>query len=414
MGGASTTSMMGGGGATSARPSSSTAQRTVSGIRELRKETEVDLLSPQSSPSERISSSSAGYCVKTAAQEVWSEPVPTYRSFLSGPPPIAAVAHNVVAKTRRRGEDTSLSHFFDANDFDISEDYGIQITAQPPVPAPMYRGTIGEESEWRTLGNLGGDKSTFISPQSRTTEKDSVPHTDRRIGYSIYYRSVRALQELPKLTDDDKLKAIQKAALLEQYKRHQHYMAERVEAKRRARGIKRGMEEAATDRLTKRALHDRRVERDARRMDSGKDVDLSTSDSDAEENLDMVPLMEPCYILDFDPRARSYTIQWVLNLQEVKVVKPLNLQFPNETEEAFRGRVAAAEKLRDAAEAKERLVEYARTYLATESIRPMDEADLERIVANVATTFPKAHLDLMERCMTEITDEVYNLSLIHI
>eukprot|EP01012_Entosiphon_sulcatum_P008694 TRINITY_DN14772_c0_g1_i1.p1 TRINITY_DN14772_c0_g1~~TRINITY_DN14772_c0_g1_i1.p1 ORF type:complete len:4302 (+),score=681.03 TRINITY_DN14772_c0_g1_i1:35-12907(+) len=108
----------------------------------------------------------------------------------------------------------------------------------------------------------------------------------------------------------------------------------------------------------------------------------------------------PCRVQEYNEEENSFLIRWESSAQ-LKWVKRLNLIFDDEDERLWHRRVAQAEALRAEAEAQLRLWLYVDSQ-GDGLVAPVDEEQVDRILALVAAEFPVAHLPVMDRVINEM------------
>eukprot|EP01062_Namystynia_karyoxenos_P078362 TRINITY_DN805_c0_g2_i2.p1 TRINITY_DN805_c0_g2~~TRINITY_DN805_c0_g2_i2.p1 ORF type:complete len:4436 (+),score=1940.78 TRINITY_DN805_c0_g2_i2:809-13309(+) len=110
-----------------------------------------------------------------------------------------------------------------------------------------------------------------------------------------------------------------------------------------------------------------------------------------------------CRVIEYDEDENSYLIRWERDdgPEKMKWVKRLNLIFDAEDEGQWKERFGQAWRLRDEAEAQMRLYLYV-SGMPEELVTPIDEDQVDRILALVAAEFPLAHLHVIERAITEM------------
>eukprot|EP00755_Sulcionema_specki_P008854 Sspe_Gene.42061::Locus_20407_Transcript_1_1_Confidence_1.000_Length_4089::g.42061::m.42061/K10408/DNAH; dynein heavy chain, axonemal len=112
----------------------------------------------------------------------------------------------------------------------------------------------------------------------------------------------------------------------------------------------------------------------------------------------------PCRVLEYDEEEDSYLIQWVKedgSRGKTKWVKRLNLIFDAEDVDQWKERYRQAWELRNQAEAQMRLYLYVNG-MPDDVVTPIDEDQVDRILALVADEFPLAQLHVIEKSIAEM------------
>ncbi|KAJ9459042.1 Dynein-1-beta heavy chain [Diplonema papillatum] len=114
-----------------------------------------------------------------------------------------------------------------------------------------------------------------------------------------------------------------------------------------------------------------------------------------------------CFVKAYDENENSYFVEWARrtegDTERGKWVKRLNLIFNLEDEEQWQERVQQATTLRNRAEADMRLELYVNG-MPDELVTPINEDEVDRILALVADEFPLAHLHVIECGIGEMRD----------
>ena len=127
-----------------------------------------------------------------------------------------------------------------------------------------------------------------------------------------------------------------------------------------------------------------------------------------------------CVVRDYNEHENSYLVEWAADSMVVrerdgappkKWVKRLNLLFDLEDEAQWKERRRQAEELRDEAEGQLRIHLYI-LGLPDDIVAPIDENQIDKILALVADEFPVAHLSVIEKSISEMRD-TYAFGLKH-
>eukprot|EP00667_Euglena_gracilis_P000033 EG_transcript_33 len=108
----------------------------------------------------------------------------------------------------------------------------------------------------------------------------------------------------------------------------------------------------------------------------------------------------PCRVQDYNPTTGEFLIEWN-DTRKQKWVRRLNLVFDDEDPELWQIRLDHAMHLRAEAESKVRLWLYIEQQ-PDEWVAPIDEVQVDRILALVAVEFPRVHLPCIEQSISEL------------
>jgi dynein heavy chain, axonemal len=112
---------------------------------------------------------------------------------------------------------------------------------------------------------------------------------------------------------------------------------------------------------------------------------------------------QPCHVTDYDAAQRLFYVRWSDGTG--RWTRRLNLRFDDEDVERWEARVRRADAYRSDTEAALRQELYLQS-IPDDCVTPIDDAQIERVLRNVATRFPVAQLHVIQQ-KTEEAETTY-------
>ena len=121
---------------------------------------------------------------------------------------------------------------------------------------------------------------------------------------------------------------------------------------------------------------------------------------EARGSAEITTVMHPCKIIGYSPEQRVYHVRWA-DSGKVKTIKPLNIKFHYESQEAYQARVARAEAHRNRAEELVRYEHFVNQIDEKSTVVPLSEEQWERVLRSVAPSIPKRQLGVVQKCIED-------------